>query len=132
MSCHFTDISVSARYAELSALLEAIARQAAELGVNGDDTKRLQLVVEELFINTISHGHGGDSDHPVRLALGRNGQAITLRYEDEAPPFDFTEIGQNFESTVALGGLGIPLIRGLCKTLRHDHRDGRNVTEIEI
>lgn len=132
MSCHFTEISVAARYSELPGLLAATARAAGELGAGEDDAKRLQLVIEELFTNTISHGHGGDSDHAVRLAIGRNGQALAARYEDEAPPFDFLNFGQKMPPTVALGGLGLPLIRGLCKTLRYTCRDGRNVTEMEI
>lgn len=132
MSAHFTEISVRARYSELPVLFAAIARTAADLGATDDAAKRLQLVIEELFTNTISHGHGGDSEHCVRLAVGRNGQALAARYEDEAPPFDFLDFDQKKAVTVALGGLGIPLIRGLCTTLRYACRDGRNVTEIEI
>jgi serine/threonine-protein kinase RsbW len=132
MSCHFTEISVSARYSELPTLLAATACTAANLGATDDNVKRLQLVIEELFTNTISHGHGGDSGHCVRLAIGRKGPALAARYEDEAPPFDFLEFGQKEAATVALGGMGIPLIRGLCKMLRYTCRDGRNVTEIEI
>jgi serine/threonine-protein kinase RsbW len=132
MICHFTEISVNARYSELPGLLAATARAAVDLGATDDDAKRLQLVIEELFTNTIGHGHGGDSDHCVHLAVGRNGQALAVRYADEAPPFDFLEFGQKKAPTVALGGMGIPLIRGLCKTLRYAWRDGRNVTEIEF
>lgn len=132
MSAHFTEISVSARYSELPVLLAAVARTAERLGATGDDSKRLQLVVEELFTNTLSHGHRGDSAHSVRLAVGRNGEFLALRYEDEAPQFDIAGFGQKNEATVALGGLGIPLIRGLCKTLRHEYRGGRNITELEL
>lgn len=132
MFCHFTEISVAARYSELPALLAATARAVADLGATDDDAKRLQLVIEELFTNTISHGHGGDSEHCVHLGIGRDGQALVARYEDEAPPFDFLDFGQKKAPTVALGGLGIPLIRGLCKTLRYACHDGRNVTEFQI
>jgi len=132
MSCHFTEISVNARYSELPGLLAATARAAAEVGATEDDAKRLQLVIEELFTNTISHGYGGDSDHSIRVSVCRNGQALAARYEDEAPPFDFSENGPKNEPTVALGGLGLQLIRGLCKALRHNYRDGCNVTDLEI
>ena len=102
MTAHSTDIFVSARYAELPGLLASVAEQAAGLGVAADDSLRLQLVVEELFINTISHGHRGDSEGRVSLTLGRKNGGLTLRYEDDAPPFDNSEIGQNFRSTVAV------------------------------
>ena len=132
MSAHFTDISVSARFSELPGLLATIAQRATELGIPADVALRLQLVVEELFTNTVSHGYQGGSENRVRLALGRHDDVVTLRYADEAPAFELMEIAEKTASTVALGGLGITLIRGLCKSVRHQRRDGRNVTEIEL
>lgn len=132
MSAHFTEISVGARFAELPGLLEAIAGQAAGFGISADDLLRLQLVAEELFTNTITHGHQGDSEHMVGLSLRREDAVLTLRYEDEAPPFDLTKIPSKTASTVAIGGLGIGLIRGMCKAIRYQRLDQRNITEIEF
>lgn len=132
MSAHFTEISVSARFSELPGLLEAIAQGASELGMSTDLALRLQLVTEELFTNTVGHGHQGDSENRVHLALGRHDDTATLRYEDEAPAFDLMEIPEKKAATVAFGGLGIALIHGLCKSVRHHRRAGRNITEIEL
>ena len=132
MTAHFTDISVSARYAELPGLIARVAEQAASLGVAADDSLRLQLVVEELFTNTITHGHRGESEHKVSLALGRKDGILTLRYEDEAPPFDNSEFGQNFRSTVEVGGQGLGLIHGMSKAIRYQRQGQRNITEIEF
>lgn len=132
MSAHFTEISVGARFAELPGLLEAIAGQAAEFGIAADELLRLQLVAEELFTNTIIHGHQGDSEHMVGLGLRREDAVLTLRYEDDAPPFDLTKIPPKTASTAAIGGLGIGLIRGMCKAVRYQRRDQRNITEIEF
>lgn len=132
MTAHSTDISVSARYTELPALLASVVEQAAGLGVAADDSLRLQLVVEELFINTITHGHHGDSEHRVSLVLGRKDGGLTLRYADDAPPFDNAEIGQNFRSTVEVGGQGLELIHGMSKAVRYQRNGQRNITEIEF
>ncbi|NTV71709.1 MAG: ATP-binding protein [Azonexaceae bacterium] len=132
MTAHFTDISVSARYSELPGLMASITERAAGLGATADDALRLQLVVEELFTNTIAHGHHGDSEHPVSLALGRNNGVLTLRYEDEAPPFDNSKFGQNFRLTVEVGGQGLGLIHGMSKTVRYQRLAQRNITEIEF
>lgn len=132
MTAYFTDISVSARYAELPGLMVSVAEQAAGLGVTADDTLRLQLVIEELFTNTIAHGHHGDSEHQVSLSLGRNDGILTLRYEDDAPPFDHSEFGQNFRSTVEVGGQGLGLIHGMSKAIRYQRLGQRNITEIEF
>lgn len=132
MSAHFTDISVRARSAELPSLLEAISAQANELGISADDGVRLQLIAEELFANTIAHGHRGDSDHTVRLFLRRNNDLATLHYEDDAPPFDISKIGQRIASSEEIGGLGISLIRGMSKVLRHERQGQLNITEVDL
>lgn len=132
MSAHFTDISVCARSAELPGLLDAIAAQAIELGIAPDDAVRLQLIAEELFANTIVHGHRGDTDHAVSLSLRRENEVSTLRYIDDAPPFDLSKIGPKIASTAEIGGLGISLVRGMSKALRHERRDQLNITEVDL
>ncbi len=132
MSAHFTDISVRARSAELPGLLDAIAALALELGIAPDDAVRLQLIAEELFANTIVHGHRGDSDHAVKVSLSHENKVSTLRYEDDAAPFDLSKIGPKIASTVEIGGLGISLIRGMSKALRHKRQGESNVTEIDL
>ncbi len=132
MTAHFTDISVSARYAELPGLMAWVADLAVGLGIAADDSLRLQLVIEELFTNTITHGHHGDSEHKVSLALGRNDGVLTLRYEDDALPFDHSEFGQNFRLTVEIGGQGLGLIHGMSKAIRYQRLGQRNITEIEF
>lgn len=132
MTAHFTDISVNARYDELPGLIARVAELATDLGASADDSLRLQLVIEELFVNTITHGYQGDSEHPVRLALGRQDGILSLRYEDEAPPFDNSGIGQNFRFTVEVGGQGLALIHGMSKAIRYQRLDQRNITEIEL
>jgi serine/threonine-protein kinase RsbW len=39
----------------------------AAAGLGRETCLRLTLLVEELFTNTVVHGHGADSDAPVRL-----------------------------------------------------------------
>ena len=98
----------------------------------GDDALRLQLIAEELFANTIAHGHKGDSDRTVMLSLRRADGVSTLRYADDAPPFDISKIGQKFASANAIGGLGISLIRGMSTALRHVRQGRLNITEVDL
>jgi len=132
MTAHFTDISAGARFSELPGLLERVADRAASLGISADVSLRLQLVTEELFTNTITHGHHGDSEHSVCLALGLSHDVLTLRYEDDAPAFDLSGIGQKPSSTATIGGLGIGLIHGMSKAIRYRRQGPRNITEIDL
>ena len=136
MPADFTKISVAARSAELPRLLGLLDDCAGRLGVAPDDVLRLQLIAEELFTNTVAHGHGGDSEAPVSLALGRDANGLCLQYSDAAPAFDpfddSFEIGRKLPSTAAIGGWGIELVRGMARACSYRREDGRNVIDIEL
>lgn len=132
MTLHSTDISVNARYDALPGLMAEVARVAADLRLSADAILRLQMIVEELFINTVTHGHGGNSAHTVQLGLARNDEHFTLSYIDQAPPFDLTKKGQKIASTVEVGGLGIGLILGMSKAVRYTRQSAGNLVEIDF
>ncbi|CAN0057785.1 unnamed protein product [Phaeothamnion confervicola] len=102
---------------------------AAELG--GEDRHKLTLIVEELFTNTINHGHRGDSDSPVFITLEKDQADVLLVYEDSAPPFDPFAAGKrtDIESTITerrVGGLGIFLTISLTEKITYSYQGGRN------
>lgn len=131
MPAHSTDISVRARYAELPALLAALARRAAALGLSEAAGQRLQVVLEELFTNTIVHGHRQESAELVQVRLSRHEAGVHLRYCDNAPPFD---LGRRQEGTAdnSLGGFGLPLIKGMSKRIHYTRREPLNIVELDF
>lgn len=132
MVAHSTEISVSARYAELPGLMAELARRAGLLSMPEDDIRRLQMVVEELFTNTIRHGLSAESDTPIQIILARHGHGVTLRYRDRGPPFDPSSQTAPAAPETMLGGLGIPLIRGLSKAIRYQRGGHFNITELDF
>jgi len=79
---------VPARMDSLVAAMSFVEAFSSERGVAPTDGLRLALVVEELFTNTVMHGHGGGSDAPVQIGLRADPSLVELTYEDSAPPFD--------------------------------------------
>jgi serine/threonine-protein kinase RsbW len=132
MFAHSTEISVSARYAELPGLMDAITRQASELDWAPMDIPRLALVIEELFINTIKHGYGGDSESTVCVDLLRTPDGLTLHYRDRAPAFDPRIASMEPISDESIGGLGLTLIHGLTLAIRYHRADGSNRIELDF
>lgn len=117
-----------AAFADVAAFLEEACGAA---GVGDDERLRLTLMVEELFTNTVLHGHGGDCDEPVELSLEVDGAGVVLTYEDTAPAHDpFAAIRTPDESSDAgqrpVGGLGILLISRMAARFGHAYVDGRN------
>lgn len=100
-------------------------------GVSPEDRARLTLIVEELFTNTVKHGHGGDSESPVSLTLTPGAAAFHVVYEDCAPrhdpfgavrvPNDHTPLEQR-----PVGGLGMVLVASLSREVHYEYSAGRN------
>ena len=116
--------------AEATAFVESFC---AANDVARTDALRLVLVVEELFTNTVVHGHGGDCDAPVRIGLEATTARVDLVYEDSAPPFD--PVAHLAASAAALdadaddrrvGGAGIELVLGLATQVRYLRENDAN------
>jgi serine/threonine-protein kinase RsbW len=132
MAANFTDISVSARLSELPGLMQKLAEVAQRLGIPADDSLRLQLIVEELFTNTVTHGFRQDCAAPVTLSLAVSPSGPLLRYADSAPAYDPSQAPEQVASGETSGGLGITLIRGMSQTYRYRRLGDRNVSEIQL
>ena len=101
------------------------------------DALRLLLLVEELFVNTVVHGHGGETDEPVRLALTVMPAAIAVRYEDTARAFDpFADAAAPSPAADTgdrrVGGLGVKLIVSMAADVRYVSEDGWNRITFEL
>ncbi len=105
----------------------------AAQGVAQPDALRLILIIEELFTNTIVHGHGGDQESPVRIEVAIGATQMALRYEDGAPPFNPLQYLQDtppdLDAQVGerrVGGLGLPLVAKMVEQFDYAHVDGFN------
>jgi len=129
--------TLQARMADLSPAVAFVEGFCAAHGIDPDDALRLTLMVEELFTNTVEHGHGGDSDAPVRLALRDDAHEVELFYEDRAPAFNPLERVADTTPPDELdepadlaglrpGGLGVVLVLRMAAHARYAHEDGCN------
>ncbi len=119
-----------ARLPEATAFVESFCDAQ---GIARADALRLTLVVEELFTNTVTHGHGGDCDAPVRIALDASTSHIALAYVDSAPPFDpvahLASAAAGLEADPddrRVGGVGIALVLRMAERASYVREDGCN------
>jgi serine/threonine-protein kinase RsbW len=129
---------VTSRMAMFPARLEAWKRARVFIEefcrgakVPRDRCLKANLVVEELFLNTVKHGHKGGSDAPVWITLTAEDGHIALGYEDAAPPFNpfapaRREMLEALAETRREGGLGVILAQGLTATADYAYVFGRN------
>jgi serine/threonine-protein kinase RsbW len=129
------------------AKMEALARVApfveeacAVAEFDHQDCLRLTLVLEELFTNTVAHGHGGDSEAPIQIAFDVQRGQIAVTYEDTAAPFDPLPIAERLDASATsvppeewlLGKLGLVLIARLTTNLEYSYADGRNRVSLVV
>jgi anti-sigma regulatory factor (Ser/Thr protein kinase) len=114
-------------FPEVAAFVDELAAAAA---LERDDGLRLRLCVEELFTNTVRHGHGGESDEPVTVSAAIRPGEVTLTYEDTAPPHDPTTAvlpdPDHLAEQRRIGGLGVLLIRTFAEDLAYTRAGGAN------
>ena len=98
---------------------------------------KANLVVEELFLNTVKHGHRGGSEAPVWITLEASDGQVSLTYEDRAPPFNpfaahTRELLEALAETRREGGLGVILAHGLTASADYAYVFGRNRIRLTI
>jgi anti-sigma regulatory factor (Ser/Thr protein kinase) len=110
------------------AFIEAFCSAAA---VEREACLKANLVLEELFLNTVRHGHRGGSDAPVWIGLSAQDGEVEVTYEDRAPPFNPFAPGthdmlQALAGVRREGGLGVLLAQGLTAHAEYAYLFGRN------
>jgi serine/threonine-protein kinase RsbW len=111
--------------------------EAAAAGLEPALRMRLALAVEELFVNTVTHGHGGGADAPVEVTVTRAGGRLVLTYRDSAPPFDpFAAVAPpDPDASVdarPVGGLGVFLMTALAERCAYARTGDRNCITVEL
>jgi len=119
--------------------LERIYNAVDELGESEewppDMVYQVKLVLEELGVNIVSHGHANDPDHEFEVVLDSDPEALTIEVRDEGPAFNpLTDaLEPDIESGLderPVGGLGIYLVRTMMDELSYRRENDKNVLTI--
>ncbi len=127
----------ASRLAELKKARAFLESFCAGAGIEKQAGLRLNLVVEELFLNTVKHGHRGGSDAPVWITLATTADGIRLTYEDHAPPFNpfapgARELLEALAESRREGGLGVLLAHSLTRQSEYAYLYGRNRIRVTL
>ena len=118
-----------ARRAELRRIGSFVEQFCTETSVPRERCLRLNGVLEELFVNTVTHGYGADTDAPIWITLEPRAPGVQVTYEDTAPAFNplayRVEMGK-------VGGLGVLLTRELADTRDYAYVFRRNRIRLSL
>jgi len=123
---------------ELLRVSAFIEERCAALGVPRDHALRLLLIAEELFLNSVLHGYGGDFAGEVCLAVARAGaDELELTVEDSARAFDPFSAAPPVSASAnpearPVGQVGLVLVSALASRRRYQRRADKNVVTVAL
>jgi anti-sigma regulatory factor (Ser/Thr protein kinase) len=116
------DFFLNGNLRELERLTEEIGRFCAAHSLGEQVAFDLNLVLEELFVNTVRHGGCEGMDQAARVRL-RRGELVEVEFSDRGRPFNPTlTAAPDLDAPLderSGGGLGIHLVRQIMRDLEY-------------
>lgn len=94
----------------------------------------VNLSIDELLSNTISHGYDDDESHRIAVIVRLEGEALVVVIVDDGAAFDPTQMPETEPGTPLedpdLGGLGLLLVNRTMDRVDYHRRAGCNVVTL--
>ena len=132
------DITITLKnsLSELDTLRRKLEDFGNSLGISKKSIFKINLAMEELFSNIVSHGYQDDAEHWIKIIISYLQGALTLRIEDDGIPFNPLEArAPDLECPLEereIGGLGCYLVRCLVNEISYKRSDNKNVLNVKI
>ena len=115
---------------ELDAIQETIGSISTEGDWPPDLTYQIELILEELCINVISHGEA-DGTKPIKVVIVSRNDEITIKMSDNGKAFDPTKDAKTPSKVTSIedssiGGWGVHLAHTFSDEMRYERVDGMN------
>ena len=126
-------LTMSASMDEIDRLQPFIEQVAEQSGIDGKESKRLRLAVEEAVANVINYGQA--TTVTLHATLQTAPAALVLTIDDDGQPFDPTQDSATDLSVPAdqrpAGGMGIILLHTMTDGLGYQRTDGHNILTLK-
>lgn len=128
---HGFRMSVGAHPGGVGEVNAAFAGFAEAHALPADVRRSLNVAIDDLLANALSHGRTGRDPCSVTVEVELDHERVTVILTDDGPPFD--PFGRSAPDTTQsveerpIGGLGIHLVGQLMDQVNYQRREGHNV-----
>ena len=124
-------VKLRARASEFTRLVGRAEKFAELAGLPIAERSRLLILLEELFLNVINHGSGGEVlSRQIEIILSLTGGELMIDFSDDGQPFDpLTAAPPDLDQPLEkrkVGGLGLRILRSLADDARYTRDGSRN------
>lgn len=129
-------LQLDARREELPRVAEAVEAMAERDGWPAKLLFRVNLVLEELALNVMTHGRDGGARN-LEIILASAAEALTIELFDDGRQFDPIEEAPEFAAELPIeqrpiGGVGVHLVRTLVDSMSYRYEQGRNHVTLKM
>ena len=130
-------LTLANNVAALAPAHAAVREFLAQRGIGERGVYHVELVLEELFTNTVRHGYADATPtHFIEVSLHLADDDIVMTFDDDAQSFDpstapLPVLPASIELAIP-GGLGLTLVRRTAKEMRYGRTLGRNQLWLSI
>ncbi|HOD42567.1 MAG TPA: ATP-binding protein [Candidatus Wallbacteria bacterium] len=123
-------IRVANNQAELDKIVEFVEATGIEWNFNAKLSGEINLMLEELFVNTVSYGYPDQSEGSVEIKLSAGGGELAIEFSDDGEEFNPLSIAAaDTELDIMhrkIGGLGMHLIRQISDSVEYKRNGNFN------
>ena len=129
------EITLEAKAENLKKVLSFVDEYLEELNCPLRSQMRLDVVVEELFINIASYAYApGTGDATIRIEAEQDSRIVRITFIDSGIPYDPLKKPDPDVTLSAedrkIGGLGIFMAKQIMDEMLYQYEDGKNILTI--
>ena len=130
------EITLDGSMSELSRLAREIASFCSAHGLGEDPEFQLNLVLEELFTNSVEHGGCAGVSGCVAIRLEQSDGVVRVEFRDRGAPYNPLDAPRPDLAVPladrAIGGLGVHFVRQMMQNLQYDRAGDWNRLSMEL
>jgi anti-sigma regulatory factor (Ser/Thr protein kinase) len=123
-------LTLAASPAAVQRAAELLDRLRQEHALPADAVADMQIALDEVLANVVTHAYGGDDSRWVGLRVTVGAGLLEAEVEDDGPPFDPLSVPDpDLDAPLEerrVGGLGILFVRRLMSEVAYARRGDRN------
>ena len=126
------ELRIEANTDNLNKVMAFIDEQLEGTGCSFKTQTKIDVSVEEIFVNIAHYAYPGSSgDAVIGIDISGDPGTVTVQFSDEGIPYDpLSKEDPDVKATLEereIGGLGIFMVKKTMDSMSYEYKDGKNV-----